>query len=66
MESDVFKNICWVNRLFIIMIALLSIISISALLGGCGNKGALYLPNDKNRANQTNVVQADAVIPVKK
>ena len=66
MESDVFKNICWVNRLFIIMIALLSIISISALLGGCGNKGALYLPNDKNRGNQTNVVQADAVIPVKK
>jgi len=39
-----FKNICWVNWLFVLMIAGLAIISISTVLTGCGNKGALTLP----------------------
>jgi len=39
-----FKGICWVNWLFTLMIAWLAIISVSTMLSGCGNKGALTLP----------------------
>jgi len=44
-----FKNTCWANWLFTIMIAVLALISISTALSGCGNKGALYLPDASNK-----------------
>lgn len=44
---------CWVNWSFIIMVGALSIISISTLLSGCGNKGALYLPKDTDKTKLT-------------
>jgi len=47
-----FKNICWVNWLFTAMVAFLFFLSISAALTGCGNKGALYLP-DTNKNTKT-------------
>jgi len=39
-----FKNICWVNWLFFLMIGAFALISISTILSGCGNKGDLTLP----------------------
>jgi predicted small lipoprotein YifL len=50
-----FKNICWVNWLFTIMIAVLAVISISSALSGCGNKGALYLPDSSSQQPSTPV-----------
>jgi len=44
-----FKNICWVNWLFIIMVGILSVISIGTLVSGCGNKGALYMPDESTK-----------------
>ena len=46
-----FKGVCWVNWLFMAMIAFLAVISISTMLSGCGNKGVLYLP-DSNTSKQ--------------
>ena len=48
-----FKNICWAQKLFMLMIAGLFILSVSSMLAGCGNKGDLYLP-DKNSGTVTN------------
>jgi predicted small lipoprotein YifL len=45
----VFKNICWVNWLFAAMVIFLGVISISAALSGCGNKGDLYLPDNASK-----------------
>ncbi len=42
-----FKNICWVNWLFTIMVAGLAVISLSIMLSGCGNKGDLTVPDKK-------------------
>jgi len=39
-----FKNICWANWLFTLMIIGLFLLSVSTVLSGCGNKGALTLP----------------------
>jgi len=39
-----FKNICWANWLFTLMIVGLFLLSVSTVLSGCGNKGALTLP----------------------
>ena len=47
-----FKNICWVNRLFTLMIFVLFLLSLAAFVTGCGNKGALTLP-DKPVTQQT-------------
>jgi len=52
----VFKNICWVNWLFTLMVIALAVISISTALSGCGNKGALYLPD--SNAKTTNAKPA--------
>jgi len=47
-----FKKICWVNWLFAIMVAGLALLSLSTMLSGCGNKGALYLPDSDKTATQ--------------
>jgi len=44
-----FKNSCWAQNLFILMIVGLFIITIT----GCGNKGDLYLP-EKGSATENN------------
>jgi len=43
-----FKNICWGNWLFTLMITGLFLLSLSSLLSGCGNKGVLTLPEKAN------------------
>jgi predicted small lipoprotein YifL len=56
-----FKNICWVNWLFAVMLGALALVSISSLLTGCGNKGDLTLPTSatdtSNTADTTPVIQ---------
>jgi len=52
----VFKNICWANWLFTLMVIALAVISISTALSGCGNKGALYLPNSSATATHAKPV----------
>jgi len=44
-DSDMFKDICWVNWLYAAMIVFLFFVSVSSMLSGCGNKGDLYLPD---------------------
>ena len=39
-----FKQVCWGNRIFLIMVMGLFFVS---LLSGCGPKGDLYLPKAK-------------------
>ena len=58
LRSVMFKNICWAQRLYMLMIAGLFILSVSSMLSGCGNKGDLYLPdtgskNDSKNSNLT-------------
>ena len=52
-----FKNICWAQKLFMLMVAGLFILSVSSMLAGCGNKGDIFLPDnklpDKNSATET-------------
>ncbi|WP_299870940.1 lipoprotein [uncultured Cocleimonas sp.] len=55
-----FKNICWAQKLFALMIVALFIVTIS----GCGNKGDLYLPDAKSSASKSNTT--DTVKPPKK
>jgi predicted small lipoprotein YifL len=51
-----FKNICWAQKLFMLMVAGLFILSVSSMLAGCGNKGGLFLPDnelpDKNSTTE--------------
>jgi predicted small lipoprotein YifL len=47
-----FKNICGAQKLFMLMIVGLFILSVSSMVAGCGNKGDLYLP-DKGSKNDT-------------
>ncbi len=44
-----FKNVCWAQRLFFLMVAGLFILSVSSMLSGCGNKGPLYLPDARSK-----------------
>ena len=46
-----FKNICWVNWLFAVMIGGLMVVSISTLLSGCGTKGPLVMPDKTSSHN---------------
>jgi predicted small lipoprotein YifL len=48
------KNICWVQKLFVLMVIGLFILSVSSMLAGCGNKGDLYLPDNKTDAVNKN------------
>ncbi len=56
-----FRNNCWAQRLFTLMIFGLFILSLSSMLSGCGNKGDLYLPENgsvdkpKNDSNTNSV-----------
>jgi len=45
-----FKNICWGNWLFFIIVTFLFVIS---LLSACGNKAALYLPDKPSKITKT-------------
>ncbi|MFO8155789.1 MAG: LPS translocon maturation chaperone LptM [Pseudomonadota bacterium] len=36
-------RICWSWTLFVLMVAILALMTV---LGGCGQKGPLYLPDD--------------------
>lgn len=47
-----FKNICWAQKLFMLMVMGLFILSATSMLAGCGNKGDLYLP-EKGSKNDT-------------
>jgi len=49
-----FKNICWVNWLFALMVGVLAVISISTMLSGCGNKGDLTLPDNSSTSGKKN------------
>jgi len=48
-----FKNMCWVNGLFTLMVLILAIVSISSFIAGCGNKGDLYLPENASSPQTT-------------
>jgi len=48
-----FKNVCWAQKLFAMMIFALFIVSISSTLTGCGNKGDLYLPDEKGSISKS-------------
>jgi predicted small lipoprotein YifL len=51
LKQAMFKNICWANWLYTLMIVGLFLLSLSTVLTGCGNKGALTLP-DKSVTQQ--------------
>ncbi|MEH6457420.1 MAG: lipoprotein [Cocleimonas sp.] len=53
-----FKNICWVQRLFSLMVFGLFILSLSSMMSGCGNKGNLYLPDDGSSINDSKTNKA--------
>ena len=61
-ETTMFRNICWAQRLFILMIFYLFVLSLSSMLSGCGNKGDLYLPDtgsiDKGSINDSKTNKA--------
>jgi len=50
MKPSPFKNICWGNWLFFIMIAFLFVIS---LMSACGTKGDLHLPDKPSKIINT-------------
>jgi len=60
-----FKNICWAQKLFALMIFALFIMSVSSTLSGCGNKGDLYLP-DNNKGSVDKSKNTDTVKTPKK
>ena len=45
---EMFKNTCWANWFFIVMVGGLAFVSIATLLSGCGNKGSLTLPKNSS------------------
>ncbi|MCK5896529.1 MAG: lipoprotein [Cocleimonas sp.] len=48
MKESVFKNICWVNWLYFIIVFCLFVVS---LLSACGTKGDLYLPDKETKTS---------------
>ncbi|MGK0272354.1 MAG: putative small lipoprotein YifL [Cocleimonas sp.] len=58
LEIRMFRNFRWLQRLFILMISGLFILSVSSILSGCGNKGDLYLPDTGSKTDsKTNPVK---------
>jgi predicted small lipoprotein YifL len=46
MKGSVFKNICWGNWLYFIVVVFLFVVS---LLSACGTKGDLYIPDKETK-----------------